>query len=147
MTAPEIPPPKDRWLRAIGYGLLAEVATIFTIVAVVLIYRYAIARGLTDDQYVAFAQRTGAILGVIGGTLYVYLFAHLLMRRLTTRFVAHGIVVAIWPGRSRRDVHTSPASVASQRQAQKRADGCPWALCISVPNDQSTIVSETGSSR
>jgi len=95
MTAPEIPPPKDRWLRAIGYGLLAEVATIFTIVAVVLIYRYAIARGLTDDQYVAFAQRTGAILGVIGGTLYVYLFAHLLMRRLTTRFVAHGIVVAI----------------------------------------------------
>ena len=95
MTTPEIAVPRDRWLRAIGYGLLAEIATIITIVAVVLIYRYVFARGLTDAEYVTFAQKTGAILGVIGGTLYVYWFAHLLMRRLSSRFVAHGIVVAI----------------------------------------------------
>src|SRR5205814_7764128 len=95
MTAPDIAPQKDRWLRAIGYGLLAEIATILTIVAVVMMYRYLIARGLTDAQYVAFAQQAGAILGVIGGTVYVYLFVQLLMRRLTSRFVAHGIVAAV----------------------------------------------------
>ncbi len=95
MTTPELAPPKDRWLRAIGYGLLAEIATILTIVVVVLLYKYVFARGMSDDDYVAFAARWGAILGVVGGTLYVYLFAHLLMPRLSSRFVAHGIVVAI----------------------------------------------------
>lgn len=94
-NAPQNAPQNDRWLRAVGYGLLAEIATIFTIVAVVLVYRYLIARNLSDDDYVAFAQRAGAILGVIGGTLYVYLFARRLMRFLSTRFVAHGVVVAI----------------------------------------------------
>ena len=95
MTTPDITAPKDRWLRAIGYGLLAEIATILTIVAIVLLYKYAFARGLSDSDYIAFAERVGALLGVIGGTLYVYLFAYLLMGRLSTRFVAHGIVVAI----------------------------------------------------
>jgi type IV secretory pathway VirB2 component (pilin) len=90
-----VTPAQDRWVRAIGYGLLAEIATIFTIIAIVLIYRYGIARGLTDAQYVTFAQQVGTIVGVIGGTVYVYLFARLLMRRLISRFVAHGIVVAI----------------------------------------------------
>jgi|SRR5437868_5800240 len=95
MTTPQTPPPKDRWLRAIGYGLLAEIATILTIVAIVLAYRYLIARDLSDADYVAFAQRVGAIAGVIGGTLYVFLFARRLMRLLSARFVAHGVVVAI----------------------------------------------------
>ncbi len=95
MTTPQTLPPKDRWLRAIGYGLLAEIATIFTIVAVVLAYRYVFARNLSDEDYVSFAQRAGAILGVIGGTLYVFLFASRLMRLLPAHFVAHGLVVAI----------------------------------------------------
>src|SRR5216117_2819873 len=95
MTTPEIAPQRDRWLRAIGYGLLAEIATIFTIVAVVLLYRYVVARDLSDADYVAFAERVGAWLGVIGGTLYVYFFAHRLTRLLASRFVAHGIVVAV----------------------------------------------------
>ena len=95
MTAPDIAPQKDRWLRAIGYGLLAEIATIITIVAVVLLYHYVFVRNQSDADYVAFAERVGAILGVIGGTVYVFLVAHRLMRRLSSRFVAHGIVVAI----------------------------------------------------
>lgn len=94
MTNPNAPQ-NDRWLRAIGYGLLAEIATILTIVAVVLAYRYVFARNLSNDDYVAFAQRAGAILGVIGGTLYVFLFSRWLMRLLSARFVAHGLVVAI----------------------------------------------------
>ena len=95
MTSSETTPQKDHWVRAIGYGLLAEVATILTIVAVVLLYRYVFARGLGDDDYVAFGQRVGALLGIIGGTIYVFLFARALMRRLGSRFVAHGIIVAI----------------------------------------------------
>ena len=80
MTSSETTPQKDHWVRAIGYGLLAEVATILTIVAVVLFYRYVFARGLGEDVYVAFGQRVGALLGIIGGTIYVFLFARALMR-------------------------------------------------------------------
>ena len=94
-SGPQSAPENDRWLRAIGYGLLAEIATIFTIIAIVLVYRYLIARNLSNEDYVAFAQRVGAIVGVIGGALYVFLFARRLMRFLSARFVAHGIVVAI----------------------------------------------------
>jgi hypothetical protein len=95
VTPPRTAPPTDRWLRAIGYGLLAEIATIFTIVAVVLLYRFVFARGQSDAGYMAFAQKTGAWLGVIGGTIYVYLFARALVRRLAARFVAHGLVAAL----------------------------------------------------
>ncbi|HEX9221260.1 MAG TPA: hypothetical protein VF858_12305 [Gemmatimonadaceae bacterium] len=95
MTAAEIPVRRDRWLRAVGYGLLAEISTIVTIIAIVMIYRYVFARGLTDADYTAFAERVGAIVGIVGGSLYTFLFARLLMQYLSTRFVAHGIVVAI----------------------------------------------------
>ena len=95
MTSTEFAPQKDRWLRALGYGLLAEIATIFTIVAVVVAYKYIFARGQSDADYVAFAERTGALIGVGGGALYVFGFARMLMRRLGARFVAHGLIVAI----------------------------------------------------
>lgn len=95
MTSTGIPARGDRWLRAIGYGLLAEVATIITIVVIVMLYRYAIARGLTESDYTAFGERVGAVVGIVGGTLYTFIFAQRLMRRVSTRFVAHGIVVAL----------------------------------------------------
>src|SRR2546423_7568164 len=95
MTTPDVTPRQDRWLRAVGYGVLAEIATILTIVAVVLLYRYVFARSLSDADYIAFAERVSAILGVVGGTLYVFLFAYRLMRRLSSRFLAHGIVAAV----------------------------------------------------
>ena len=95
MTSPQSAPRTDRWLRAVGYGLLAEVATIVTIIAVVLFYRFVFARGHSDADYIVFAQKAGALLGVIGGTIYVYLFARALMRRLAARFIGHGVVVAI----------------------------------------------------
>jgi hypothetical protein len=90
-----IPARSGRWLRAVGYGLLAEVATIITIVVIVMLYRYAIARGLTESDYAAFNDRVGAVVGVVGGTLYTFLFARLLMRHVSTRFIAHGVVVAL----------------------------------------------------
>lgn len=99
--ASAVPPQQDspirkgRWLRAVGYGLLAEIATILTIVLVVLLYQYVFARGLTTGDYTAFGQRVGAIIGPIGGTLYVFIFARRLMPRVSSAFVAHGIVVAL----------------------------------------------------
>ncbi len=86
---------RGRWLRAVWYGLLAEIATIITIVAVVLLYQYVFARGLTKADYTAFGQRVGAIIGPFGGTLYVFIFARRLMPRIASGFVAHGIVVAL----------------------------------------------------
>jgi len=95
MASPDLTQPRDRWLRAVGYGLLAEIATIVTIIAIVMGYRYWVAPGLSDADYAAFSSRVGANVGVIGGTLYVFLFARVLMRRLSSRFVAHGLVVAL----------------------------------------------------
>ncbi len=85
----------DRWLRAIGYGLLAEISTIVTIIAVVMIYRYGLARDPRDADDAAFLVRVGAVVGMIGGTVYTFIFARLLTRALSGRFVAHGIVVAV----------------------------------------------------
>jgi hypothetical protein len=79
----------------VGYGLLAEIATILTIILIVLVYRSVVAPGLSDADYAEFGQRVGGIVGVVGGTLYTYVFARLLMRFLADRFVAHGVVVAI----------------------------------------------------
>ena len=99
--ASAVPPQQDspirkgRWLRAVGYGLLAEIATIITIVLVVVLYQYVFARGLTKADYTAFGQRVGAIIGPIGGTLYVFIFARRLMPRVSSGFVAHGIIVAL----------------------------------------------------
>ena len=101
MTQPSNPPQQDfptregHWLRAVGYGLLAEIATIITIVLVVLLYQYVLVRGLTKADYTAFGQRVGAIVGPFGGTLYVFIFARRLMPRITSGLVAHGIVVAL----------------------------------------------------
>jgi len=91
----EISARKDRWLRAVGYGVLAEIVTIVTIVVVVLVYKYVFARGLPEADYTSFGERTGAIIGIVGGTLYTFLFARRLMPRISSRFVAHGIVVAL----------------------------------------------------
>ena len=95
MASPELTQPQDRWLRAFGYGLLAEIATIITIIAIVMGYRYGVARGLSDAQYAEFASRVGTNVGVVGGTLYVFLFSWALMPRIFSRFVAHGLVVAV----------------------------------------------------
>jgi hypothetical protein len=78
-----------------GYGLLAEIATIVTIILIVVAYRYAFARGRSDADYAWFGEQAGATAGTIGGTLYTFVFARRLMRLLTGRFVAHGVVVAL----------------------------------------------------
>ena len=95
MTSPVNPARSDRWLRAIGYGLLAEVSTVLTIILVTVLYKYLFSRGLPDAQYVAFNERVGEVVGIVGGTLFTYLFARRLMRHLSSRFIAHGVVLAL----------------------------------------------------
>jgi nucleoside permease NupC len=95
LTSIQNPALGDRWLRAGGYGLLAEFATIVTIIAITVLYRNAFARGLTEPAYAAFNARTGAIIGIVGGTVYTFLYARRLMRRISARFIVHGIVVAV----------------------------------------------------
>ena len=95
MTSTSATASRNRWLAAIGYGLLAELCTIITIILVVSVYRYGIERGLSDDVYNAFGQKAGGTIGTIGGTAFVGLFARVLMERLSGNFVAHGIVLAI----------------------------------------------------
>ena len=89
------PPGKARWLRAVAYGLLAEIATILTIVVIVLAHRYLFRRGLSEAGYTAFGEHVGATVGPIGGTIFTFLFAQRLMPRIASGFVAHGIVVAL----------------------------------------------------
>jgi len=85
----------DRWLRAVGYGLLAEISTIVTIILVTVLYKYVFSRGLPDAQYLAFNDRVGELVGIVGGTLYTFIFARRLMPHLSSRFVAHGVVLAL----------------------------------------------------
>lgn len=95
MTSPNIPARRDRWLLAVGYGLLAEISTVLTIVLVVFAYKYVFGRGLSEADYTVFGERTGATIGTVGGALFTFLFARRLMPRLSSHFVAHGIVVAL----------------------------------------------------
>ena len=94
MTAPSAPTNRNRWLAALGYGLLAEVSTIITIILIGLVYRLAIARGQSAAAYDAFNQKMGGVVGIVFGTLFTYLFARVVMRRLSGNFIAHGLVVA-----------------------------------------------------
>ena len=94
MTAPQAPTDRNRWLAALGYGLLAEVCTIVTIILISLVYKFGIARGLSDAGYEAFNQKMGGAVGIVGGTLFTYLFARMITRRVNANFVAHGLLVA-----------------------------------------------------
>ncbi len=95
MSSPAAPTGRNRWLAALGYGLLAEVCTIVTIIFISLIYKFGVARGLSDAAYEAFNQKMGGFVGIVAGTLFTYLFARMVVRRVSTNFIAHGLLVAL----------------------------------------------------
>jgi len=95
VTTSQIPARQNRWLRAAGYGFLAEFATVIMIILTVQSYVHVFGRGQTAAHYAAFGQEVGRNVGVVGGTIWTYLFAQRLMPRLTGRFIAHGVVVAL----------------------------------------------------
>jgi hypothetical protein len=83
-----------RWIRAVLLGIAAEAATIATIVFIVTIHS-VMNGGPMIDTLSPFAQKWGAVIGIVGGALYVYLFARWLGAYLSRRWIAHGIVVAL----------------------------------------------------
>lgn len=95
MTIFESPAKKQPWLRALGYGFLAEFTTVITIILIVQVYSRFFVRGLTDAEFAALGERVGMTVGTIGGTLYTYIFSRLLMPALAGRFIEYGIVVAL----------------------------------------------------
>ena len=95
MTSPNIPAKRDHWVRAIGYGLLAEIATIATIIAVVMLIKYVNFQRLSEAEYASIGERVGKYIGVYGGAIYTYIFARRLMPKISSRFSEHGIVVAL----------------------------------------------------
>lgn len=95
MTSPGIQAKRDRWLLAAGYGLLAELATIATIIAVVMLIKYASFQNLPEAEYASLGQNVGKYIGVYGGAIYTYIFARRLMPKIPSRFSEHGIVVAL----------------------------------------------------
>lgn len=84
----------SRWVRAFLFGILAEVATIASIIIAVLVYKNFIARGLTPAQYDALSQRAGGIIGLTLGTLFVFLLAWPIVRSVTKHRMIHGAIVA-----------------------------------------------------
>jgi hypothetical protein len=85
----------EPWLRAVLYGFLAELTTVLTIISVVVLYRYVFATGASAGVYAAFGVRTGETVGIVGGTIYTFLFARLLMPRVRREFVTTGVIVAL----------------------------------------------------
>ena len=95
MTSFPIPARNNHWLRGVGYGFLAEFATVLSIILIVQVYSRILAPGLDAADFAGLGQRVGIIVGTVGGTIYTFFFARLLMRRLSDRFISHGLVVAL----------------------------------------------------
>jgi hypothetical protein len=95
LTSTEIQERRDRWLRAVWSGFLAEFSTVLTVILIAEAYVHLFTTNPSDPSNVATFERIGGIVGIIAGTLYTYLFARLLMLLLARRFVEHGVVVAL----------------------------------------------------
>ncbi|MDP9202475.1 MAG: hypothetical protein M3P26_11175 [Gemmatimonadota bacterium] len=85
MTSPEIPARGDRWLRAVGYGLLAEIATIIAIVLVVMLAAIALSIGgsIAGHQGVPTAYLLASALKIIAGALVGFLYERSEVRNRT----------------------------------------------------------------
>ena len=157
LTSPESPARSDRWLRAVGYGFLAEFVTVLTVIVIVKSYLHFFAPDPSDPGYAAIGMRLGGMVGIVGGTLYTYLFARLMMGLLTSRFVAHGVVLALTAiafsmSGSLIGHHGLPAWYVVASVLKLAAGALAGYLAakrapLQAARNQSPIVSETGLSR
>jgi hypothetical protein len=90
------------------------------------------------------------VVGIVGGTLYTFVFAQRLMRHVSTRYIAHGILaalaaIALSVGGSIAGHQGVPAAylLASTLKIIVGA----LAGFLATRTSQSAIVSETGFSR
>ncbi len=85
---------ESRWLRAFVFGLLAEVTTIVAVIAIVTVHS-VVEGGPMIDMTSRFATIWGAAIGIVGGAFFVYVYARWIASLVSSRYIAHGIVVAL----------------------------------------------------
>jgi hypothetical protein len=83
-----------RWIRAVIFGMLAELSTIVTVILVVTAHS-VMTGGPMIDLTSRFATIWGATVGIVGGAFYVYLYSRWIGSLVLQSFIAHGLVVAI----------------------------------------------------
>ena len=83
--------PKLRVLRALLFGIGAELLTILSIVLAVMVYRLG---GHTAADIDHFSAQAGLVIGPAGGAIYTFVMAMASLRGVSARFVTHGLLVA-----------------------------------------------------
>lgn len=83
--------PKLRVVRAVLFGIGAELLTIVSIVLAITIYRLG---GHTSADIDHFSSQAGLVIGPAGGAIYTFVMALAALRGVTGRFVTHGLLVA-----------------------------------------------------
>jgi hypothetical protein len=81
----------NRWGRAIGAGVLVELALVIVISLVMVIYSMP---GRSTAELMAFGDRAGSWLACIGGPIATFLLARWALRPLSSAHMAHALVVA-----------------------------------------------------
>ena len=84
----------SRWIRAFLFGILVEVATVLSIIATVMTYKYLKSGALTANEYSAFTQQAGATIGLTLGTIFVFVLAWPVVRSVSRHKMLHGLTVA-----------------------------------------------------
>ena len=82
--------PKLRVVRAVLFGIGAELLTILSIVLAVTVYRLG---HHTNADIEHFSSQAGLVIGPAGGALYTFVMALACLRGVTDRFVVHGLIV------------------------------------------------------
>ena len=82
--------PKLKAVRAVLFGIGAELLTILSIVLAITVYRLG---GHTAADIDYFSARAGLVIGPSGGAIYTFVMALASLRGVSDRFIVHGLVV------------------------------------------------------
>jgi hypothetical protein len=86
---------RTHWFRAFVFGLMAEFATVVVIIITVVVHKNWISPGKSVADYDAFSQMAGLLIGSVLGALFVFLLGWALVRAVSTKPLAHGMVVGL----------------------------------------------------
>jgi hypothetical protein len=84
--------PKMHVLRAILFGIGAELLTILSIVLAVMVYRAG--AGHTAADLARYSAEAGLLIGPAGGAIFTFLMAVWALRGVGGRYLTHGLIVA-----------------------------------------------------
>lgn len=82
--------PKLRVVRAVLFGIGAELLTIISIVLAITVYRLGSHTPADIDH---FSSQAGLLIGPVGGAIYTFVMALASLRGVSDRFVVHGLIV------------------------------------------------------